>query len=389
MPIKIKNLLNYLSFLLISPFIKSKKNSYIPGKMLIIRIDAIGDYLLFRNFLGIIKEEDKYRDYKITLCGNVIWKDIAESLDKKYVDEFVWIDRKKFYGNLFYKFSVLREIYKKGFEIVIHPTYTREILYGDEIVWASDAPVKIGSKGVLDKHSKWKRKVFSDNYYTQLVASSDRNMFEFYRNKEFFSEILGRDLNFVKLLCNVPKINVAVKLPEKYVVLFPGSRDISKRWAPYNFAAVGKKLFEEHNYKLIIPGGPGDQKISGEIVSLLSPESVIDLTGKNTLPELIKIIAGADLLISNDSVAVHIAASVKTRFVCISNGIFFGRFHPYPKEIFKEAYYIYPDTVTENLNNSAYTENIRYNSKADINVIKAEKVCKLVEGIIKINTDHN
>ena len=386
--IKLKNLFNYLLFILISPFVKGKDNVISHGTMLVIRLDAIGDYILFRNFLRSLKENEKYENYKITLCGNKIWKEIAETLDDDYADSFIWIDRKKFYGNIFYKLYVLRDVFKRKYEIVVNSTYTREILYGDEIVWASDAPVKIGSKGVLDKHSKWKRKVFSDKFYTKLIPSSDSNMFEFYRNKEFFSEILNKNLVNVKLACDVSKINVTVGLPEKYAVLFPGSKDSSKRWAPSNFAAVARKIIEEEHYKIIIPGGPGDQKISEEITSLLNPESVIDLTGKNSLLQLIKIIAGADLLISNDSVAVHIAAAVNTRFLCISNGIFYGRFHPYPKEIFAEAYYVYPDAVSDNLNNAAFTEKIRYSSTADINLIKAEKVCKLVQEIIKINTNH-
>ncbi len=389
MVIKLKNLINYILFLIISPFIKSKDKSYLPASMLVIRLDAIGDYILFRNFLQAIKEDSKYRDYKITLCGNIIWKDIAEALDKEYVDSFIWIDRKKFYNNIFYKFSVLKNINKKKYEAVINSTYTREILYGDEIVWASGAPVRIGSKGTLDKHAKWKRKIFSDKYYTRLIASSEKNIFEFYRNKEFFNEILNGEINITRTSCNISKINSTIKLPDKYATLFPGSKDAERRWAPRNFATAAKKLTDEENYYIVIPGGPGDQRISDEIASLLNSKKILNLTGKNSLTDLIKIIAGTDLLISNDTVAVHIAASLNTKFICISSGIYFGRFHPYPKEIYPESYYVYPDIVEENLNNKDFLEKIRYNSSIDINLIKAEKVCKLIDKILPVINKKN
>ena len=33
--------------------------------LLLLRLDSIGDYVLFRNFMSEIKRSDKYRDYKI------------------------------------------------------------------------------------------------------------------------------------------------------------------------------------------------------------------------------------------------------------------------------------------------------------------------------------
>ena len=58
--------------------------------LLIVKMDAIGDYILFRNFLKAIKEDKKYSKYKITLCGNSVWKDISEKFDSK---ETVFDDR--------------------------------------------------------------------------------------------------------------------------------------------------------------------------------------------------------------------------------------------------------------------------------------------------------
>ena len=37
-------------------------------KLLIIRLDDIGDYIVFRNFLGAYKISEKWKNYKITLA---------------------------------------------------------------------------------------------------------------------------------------------------------------------------------------------------------------------------------------------------------------------------------------------------------------------------------
>ncbi len=46
------------------------------NSLLIVRLDAIGDYILFRNFLKVIRNSEKFNNYTITLCGNTLWKDI-------------------------------------------------------------------------------------------------------------------------------------------------------------------------------------------------------------------------------------------------------------------------------------------------------------------------
>ena len=59
---------------------------------------------------------------------------------------------------------------------------------------------------------------------------------------------------------------------------------------------------------------------------------VTNLAGKTSLQELISIIAGAHLLVGNETGAVHIAAAVSTSAICILGGGHFGRFLPYNLE---------------------------------------------------------
>ena len=381
--IKIKNLINYILFLILSPFIRNKSNMSQTGNLLIIRLDAIGDYILFRNFLAVIKNDERYRQNKITLCGNILWKELAEILDAGYVDKFIWLDRKKFYGNLFYKFRLLRDIYNRHFETVINPTYTREILYGDEIVRASNAVRRIGNEGALDKHAKWKRKLFTDKYYTDLYPAGKGNLFEFYRNTEFFEHFLGKKIQLSKPQINSEVLELPFKLPEKYVVVFPGAKDSERRWSAAKFSEVSAFVIKEFDTKIIIAGSDWEKTIASEIISALNNDTAEDMTGRTGLAGLVKIIANAELLISNETGAVHIAAAVNTPFVCISNGNHLGRFHPYPEDIFSGAYYVYADEMERKLKeNPGYAEELRFGSGLNINNITAAKVIKKVREIL-------
>ena len=79
-----------------------KSNNNIKQKsLLLIRLDAIGDYVLFRNFIQILKNSEKYKDYSITLVGNPIWKNLSEEIDISFIDRFIWLERDSFSKKLF------------------------------------------------------------------------------------------------------------------------------------------------------------------------------------------------------------------------------------------------------------------------------------------------
>src|SRR5208337_3443635 len=44
------------------------------GRVLLVRLDAIGDYVLFRNFIESCRQSRRFRGLKLDLLGNVRWK---------------------------------------------------------------------------------------------------------------------------------------------------------------------------------------------------------------------------------------------------------------------------------------------------------------------------
>ena len=150
-----------------------------------------------------------------------------------------------------------------------------------------------------------------------------------------------------------------------------------------NILEVALHLIKNYSLNIVLAGGKNEIENSFKIASSLPKEKVFDLTGKTSLPELAKIIKSAELLISNDSAAVHIASAVRKKLICISNGERFGRFLPYPNEIFDKGYYVYPAMIKNN--SKTFDENSKlymFESKLDINSISSQEVIKLCDEIM-------
>ena len=110
-----------------------RKAPTVPRSLLIVQIEGIGDYILFRNFLEALKTSERYKGYSITFCGNESCKDIALAFDSQTVSNFIWIKNNSFKRHLFYRFASLAKIRKKGFEVVINPVYSRDSILEDSI----------------------------------------------------------------------------------------------------------------------------------------------------------------------------------------------------------------------------------------------------------------
>ncbi len=81
--VKAHNLFRYLIYLILDLIISQQKQTKSPNTLLLIKLDSIGDYILFRNFLSFIRKNHKFSNHRITLIGNIIWKDLSETFDNE------------------------------------------------------------------------------------------------------------------------------------------------------------------------------------------------------------------------------------------------------------------------------------------------------------------
>ena len=295
---------------------------------MLVRLDAIGDFILW---LDSAKEfRCLYPGRKITLCCNAVWSDLAALLP--YWDEVWPIDLRRFNKESLYRKKLLRAIRRADFEVAIQPTFSRNFHEGDPVMRASRSNERIGSTGNLSNISKEKKTV-SDRWYTHLVPASNEPLMELERNAEFISNLSGKAFK-----AELPKLQQLITLPDnlkvfgEYIIFFPGASWHGRQWPTVFFAEVLTHLHMSHGLQTVICGSSTERTLCQIVVDTARVKTV-NLAGKTTLPELLELIRGARLLISNDTSAIHLAAVAGVRSVCILGGGHYGRFLPYPETV--------------------------------------------------------
>lgn len=351
-------------------------------KLCLIKTDEIGDYILFRNFIEILRKNNKYKDYKIILIGNITWKNLGEEFEGEFIDEFIWVDKHSFLTNLLYRYRFLKKLSLKNPEILINCSYSRDFYLDDSIASITPARQKISFKTDLSNSYKWQIFI-SDKYYSTLIDSSNE-MFDFYKNRSFFENILETKIDLTKPEINLSDEYNIGEVYNDYVIFFMGGRRKYKKWKLNYFIDTANFIISKYNMNILLVGTENEAKDNHLIYNQIEhKEKVKDLSGQTSLSELVSLLNKAKLLITNDSGIVHIAASVNTKTIVILNGSQFGRFLPYPDELGLYVSALYPAAIMENLSdvNSLYKK-FKYRSVLDINSVLPEQVKSKIKRLI-------
>jgi heptosyltransferase-2 len=96
-----------------------------------------------------------------------------------------------------------------------------------------------------------------------------------------------------------------------YLALAPGAiYGPAKRWSAERFAQAAAQLARAHGLGVVLVGGEGDRETCGEVSRRLAATPALDLSGRTSIAELAAVLAGAALVIANDSGPMHLAAAV-------------------------------------------------------------------------------
>lgn len=334
------------------------KHTCTPQSLVILRTDAIGDYLLFRAFLSEVRQA--YPTHHITLIGNSAWKPLYEYFDPSYCDNCIWINTAHFQTKHIYKkIKILRHIKQIGYELLINPVHSRDKLNAT-LASHINALNKIAPQGD-DVNLSPRKKTRYDRIYTTLTPSTKDIIFEFYRNKEFFEHLLQKPLETSpKLHLHCP-LTRAIPTKKPYSVLFIGASAKYRQWSIEHFAEVGAYLMQNHKHNILICGGGADRESGAKLTQILQPiakecgQSLCNLAGETTLVDLAFL---------------------------VYNGNHLGRFIPYPKEIRDKYYPVLHPFITANYARYKELSNaFAYKSTLDINDIQPIEVIKLIERI--------
>jgi ADP-heptose:LPS heptosyltransferase len=290
--------------------------------LLLIRLDEIGDYLLFRNQLEAYKASARWKFYRITLLGNECWRGLFTALDQPTVDDTIWVNKDRYLENAPYRMAIWKQLRAGGFETVVAPSCMRPLLLDDFCMLAA-APLHSFASVNTNVHECWNR--LSDSLYTSLFKPSRSLMHEFDFNAEFSTWVSGN-----RYPGNRPCIEKrpAALGQGAYTICFVGASIRSKRWPAkrwLEFIALHRRHFSG---RIVLAAGSSTAELTmaHEIQQRTGAESI---AGKLTLCELLPWIAGAQAVVTNDTMAAHMSVSLNRPTVIIANGTNYMRFSEY------------------------------------------------------------
>ncbi len=299
-------------------------------RVLVLRLDAIGDFVLFTSALPHIREI--FHDDQITMVVNSEVEPLAKNCP--YVNDVWHVDPGRYATDPAYVDQLVHH-FRGQFDIALNAMYTRT-WQSDNIIARTHAPVKIGFE-CFDNDARSRQRSQDQILYTELVRTSGKWLFEIDRYRQLLAE-LGADIDPAELNPVYWITDEDREWAERYIaenldpgtniaLLCPGGGFDTKRWSGQSFAQIADWLKEKYRMTVVVAGSLQERTLADEI-SRSSKNGVYDLTGKTSLRQLVALVERTNLYVGIDTAGFHFAWSLGIPTVGIFGGGHFGRFIP-------------------------------------------------------------
>lgn len=303
-------------------------------RLIIVRLDAIGDNFLFSNSIKQISK--LFPSAYITYVCYAETKPIVDRC--KYINTPIYIDRKLLETNKAYREKIYAKFQELKYDLLINPLYSREFL-AEEIIYFINSDIKITFDG--DRSNISQSLLNITNKWYDIILSTDaiKNKFELHRNAELVQLLGGEsdpkqlpelwynddDKNFIENF--ISKYNL-----EEYAIVFPGTKGGTrsiKYWGSEKFANIADYIKDKLGLNVVILCGKDEEDISQEI-SIYVKSNPIILQGQFSIWQVVELVRHSKFYLGSDTSIAHFAAAQKVPTFVILGGGHFNRFFPYP-----------------------------------------------------------
>ncbi len=294
----------------------------------VVRMDGIGDMVMFRAalehypaLLGLAKSE-------ITVLGCHSWKAVIDEVFAGFT--VVTIDEHAFEKKWLYRLKIALWIRRQGFETALCDMFMRKTLTADTLVWASRAPQRMVCTPFITERTKAEYAWYLAKA-TRVIDTGPYPTHEGLRHFTFLQALSGTRMK--PEVPSIPWPDRKPALPDgaPYVVMFIGSNEPGRRWPLKNFIAVAKQALES-GLRVVFVGGPQEAYAKPALAELNHP-GLIDAIGVLKLGQTVDVMKHAACVVGNDSGPGHMAIGVGAPTILLAGGGHFGCFVPYPEEI--------------------------------------------------------
>ncbi len=282
-------------------------------KILIIKLDAMGDVLRTTSILRGLK--DKHKDCNIT------WFTKPESVP--LITNHPYIDKVVSYSKI-----NIKNLENKIFDTVINLDEDLEAcsiasrLKGEKIGFYLDGSDKIvptaSAQKVYEMSALGKRprndilKKANKKTYQELIAEivgikkeNNELIFRLNKKQKDYAEHFSRQFNIN------PKKELVIGLNTG-----SGKKWPSKNWGIKNTAELAERIHKELKARIILFGGPNEIERNNQIIAL-SKVPIINAGCGNNLIEFPALVSLCDIFVTTDTLGLHLAIALKRKIIAL------------------------------------------------------------------------
>jgi heptosyltransferase I len=270
-----------------------------PEKVCLLRLSAIGDTCHVVPLLRTL--QDAWPRTRFTW---VIGKLEAKLMSLIPDVELITVDKAAGLS----AFSRLRtEMKRRGaFDLLLHLQLSIRASSASACI---DAPIKLGFDRARARELQW---LFTNRRIAPRTREHVQDSFM------GFADALG--IAHAKPRWDIPLPSAALDYAAQLIpdvqptlLISACSSHRARNWLPERYAAVAEHAVRTHGMRVILCGGPaGIERDMAAAISKATTVPLIDQVGKDTLPQLLALLARATVLLTPDSGPAHMATMVNT-----------------------------------------------------------------------------
>lgn len=293
-------------------------------RILCVRLDSIGDVLMTTPALRALKAAPPHPHLTLlTSSGAAALAGHLPMIDQLWVYDAPWVKQPGGVGSPRHDLAWIEKLRQGAFDAaVIFTVYTQSALPAAMLCWLAGIPLRLAhcrenAYQLLSDRVAESEPQYQLRHEVQRQLDLVRTVGAVPCDPRLAFHLHARDRAAVQARLHAWLTSRADGAPPsgigRWLVVHPGASALSRRWPADRFATVAAEL-ASHFDGIAVTGGSAEAALVDTVCAGIGPRALA-LCGALSLGELGALLDSAELLISNNSGPVHLAAAVGTPVV--------------------------------------------------------------------------
>ncbi len=310
-------------------FAASPKSPSAVRKILLIRLDHIGDLLMTTPAIHALKS--RFPESSLSLLASPSSLPIVAGnpeIDKVFAFRVPWYDGGRAQGfSLRQYLRLLRRLRRERFDLAIDFRGDLRVLFLFSFLAGAKQRLgfaNLGGEFLLTRscpYSEASHFVEANLSLVNCLAGPPAPP-----AVQYFMKTSPADASHIDMLLS----DLGIAASDRIIGIHPAAIPHwkLKRWPPERYAALADALVRQEGAKIVLTGGEEDNSELAHVVSLMRERAYM-AAGKTSLSQLAELIGRCRLFVSNDTGPMHVALAVRTPLVAIFGPTAPGRSGPF------------------------------------------------------------